>query len=481
MSERGGLVFREARLADGSGAGTRLVDVVTSGDRVVAVTAPGKADVQGERIIEAGGQVLAPGFVDSHTHDDFAVLETPDMVAKLSQGVTTVIVGNCGISLAPLSLNGDPPEPINLLGERDAFRFSTFAGYARAVEANPPAVNVGALIGHGSLRVDAVADISKPATGRELEVMSRKLADGLDHGAIGFSTGLFYAPNKAADMAEVVALARLAGRAGGVYATHMRDEHDGVLDSIAETVEAGRLAGVRVVISHHKCAGRANWGRSEQTLAAIAAAQEVQPVGLDAYPYAAGSTILQPDLVEPGVSILVTWSARFPNAAGKTLDAVAAEWRCDRVEAAARLSPAGAIYFSTDEADVRRILAFPTTMIGSDGLPRDVHPHPRLWGTFARVAGHYVRDVGLFSLEQAVHKMTGLPAKMYGLQDRGVVREGAFADLVLFDPETIADRATFDQPTLPADGIEMVVVNGTIAYDNNEVRNRCGRMLRPVR
>jgi len=412
-----------------------------------------------------------------HTHDDRSALVTPDMTPKVCQGVTSVAVGNCGVSLAPLRLQGPPP-PLNLLGEREDFRFDTVADYVGAVDEAGPAANLAVLIGHSTLRVGTMADTGRKADAREIDRMRALLAKGLAAGAVGFSTGLFYRPNAAADMDEAVALAEVVADAGGIYTTHMRDEHDGVLESLAETFETGRRARVPVLISHHKCAGPRNWGRSRETLPAIETACRHQRVALDAYPYAAGSTVLDPDQVDEAIRILVTWSKAVPEAAGRDLADLAGKWGCSQRAAAERLDPAGAIYFSMDEGDVRRILAFPRTMIGSDGLPHDEHPHPRLWGTFPRVIGHYGRDRGLYPVEQAVHKMTGLPAETFGLADRGTVRAGAYADLVVFDPATILDRATFEDPRrLPA-GIDRVFVNGVQVWQNGGATGaRGGRVL----
>ena len=472
------LVLRNGTLIDGSGAPGRRGDLAVSGARIAALAFDGgQQGGAGVTEIDVAGRVVAPGFIDVHTHDDRAVLTSPEMTPKLSQGVTTVIVGNCGVSLSPLGLTGDPPPPLNLLGDREQFCFSRFSEYIAALNEARPSVNVAALIGHSSLRVGAMSDLSRKATASEIDVMRDRLAEALDSGAIGFSTGLWYRPNAAADMDEVVALAELLAPAGGVYATHMRDEHDGVLQSLEETFETGRRAGAPVVISHHKCAGPQNHGRSRETLPVIDAARRRQPVGLDAYPYAAGSTILDPDFVNEAIRILVTWSKPHPEMAGRDLSAIAADWGCDQRRAAERLFPAGAVYFQMAEEDVRRILAYPPTMIGSDGLPHDEHPHPRLWGTFPRVLGHYARDVGLFTLEQAVHKMTGLSAERFGLAGRGVLRAEAAADLVVFDPETIIDRASFEDPIRPAAGIELVVVNGQVAWRGGVGEARAGRFL----
>ncbi len=473
-------LIRGGTVVDGTGAARQPADVALSGDRIAAVAEPGALDaVPCGAVVDASGLVLAPGFIDVHTHDDRAVMTAPEMTPKVCQGVTTVVAGNCGVSLAPLVLDGPPPPPLNLLGGQDDFRFSSVRAYVDAVEEAAPAANLAFLVGHSTLRVGTLADTDEKATAQEIDRMRDLLAEGLAAGAVGFSTGLFYRPNAAADMDEVVALAEVVGEAGGVYTTHMRDESEGVLESLDETFETGQRAKVPVLISHHKCAGRRNWGRSRETLPRIDAASRQQRVALDAYPYAAGSTVLDPDQIEDASRVMVTWSNTHPEAAGRDLSEIAGAWACSEREAAERLDPAGAIYFSMDEADVRRILAFPLTMIGSDGLPHDEHPHPRLWGTFPRVIGHYGRDEGLFPLEAAVHKMTGLPAATFGLVDRGEVRTGAFADLVLFDPDTILDRATFEWPQQPPAGIAQVYVNGVEVWrDGGPTGKRGGRVIR---
>jgi N-acyl-D-aspartate/D-glutamate deacylase len=391
--------------------------------------------------------------------------------------VTTVIGGNCGISLTPCELEVPPP-PLTLLGGEGAFRFPRFKDYVEAVQAAGPAVNIALLVGHSTLRLGAVDDISKKATPAEIDTMRDRLAACLEDGAIGFSTGLYYKTNAAADMDEVAALAELLPDYDGIYATHMRDEHDHVLDSLAESVATAQKAGVGVVISHHKCAGPRNWGRSRETLKFIDDARARIDLALDVYPYAAGSTVLDPDWVDPEVRTIVSWSVPHPELAGQDLADIAKAWGCTQRDAAVRLNPAGGIYFLMDEADMRRILAYAPSMIGSDGLPHDSHPHPRLWGTFPRVLGHFCRDEQLFPLELAVHKMTGLSAGNFRLLDRGVVRPGAFADLVVFDPDTIIDRATFEQPTLPAEGIAAVYVNGRLSWSRgHHTMANTGRFL----
>lgn len=474
------VLIRGGAVIDGTGAGAFRADVAVTGDRVVAVGDLSAA--RAELMIDAAGKTVAPGFIDAHTHDDRALISAPEMAPKVSQGVTTVIAGNCGISLAPLVADRRPPPPLDLLGDEEWYRFGSFAAYVKALDSTPPTVNAGLLVGHATLRVRAMDDVAHPATPAEIEAMRGAVREAMASGALGFSTGLAYPPNAAATTDEVIALAGEAGAAGGIYATHMRDEADGVEDALEEAFEIGRRAGLPVVVSHHKVAGRRNFGRSRATLARIERARSRQPVGLDVYPYTAGSSVLLPEEIEEGVKILVTWSKPHPRLAGRDLDEIARMWGLSRHESARRLAPAGGIFFVMDEEDVRRILVFPHTMIGSDGLPHDAHPHPRLWGTFPRVLGHYARDLGLLSLEDAVRRMTGLPAERFGLEDRGLIRAGAFADLVVFDPATVTDRATFDEPTRPASGIEFVMVNGRVAFaEGSPTGARPGRVLKPER
>lgn len=452
---------------DGSGRDRFIADVLITADRITGIVPSGTGGAKARKTMDVTGRIVAPGFIDVHTHDDNAVLVNPGMAAKISQGVTTVIGGNCGISLSPITSRELPP-PLNLLGGPSAFRFPRMKDYAEAVNAASPGVNIAALVGHQTLRVGTMEDVSRKANAKELDAMRELLSECLDAGASGFSTGLWYQPNAAADIEEVAGLAELLSDKGGIYTTHMRDEHDKVLDSLNETFETANRANVPVVISHHKCAGPKNWGRTTETLKLIEAKRQSQPISLDAYPYTAGSTVLEPQMVDEDIRIMVAWSIPHAEMAGKDLADVAREWNISQRDAAVRLAPAGAIYFQIDEQDMRRILAYPPTMIGSDGLPHDTHPHPRLWGTFPRVLGHYCREEKLFSLEQAVHKMTGLSAGNFNLTDRGEVREGAFADLVIFNADSIIDTATFEQPTEAAIGIDHVIVNGIIGWSHGQ-------------
>lgn len=475
---RPALVISNATVFDGSGAPRFTGDVAIEGERIVAIAAAGT--LRGAASIDATGLALAPGFIDVHTHDDRMLVDGGGMAPKVSQGVTTVVAGNCGISLAGLSLQGRPPQPLDLLDPSGGwFRFPTFEDYFAAFERQPAATNAAFLVGHSTLRAAAMDDLSRAASPAECRRMCAAIDEAMQAGALGLSTGTFYPPAAAAPTSELIELSRRLTDCGGLYVTHMRNEAEAILPAIDETLEIGRACGIGVVISHHKVAGLANHGRSVETLARIADAMQRQPVALDCYPYEASSTVLSASRLSMSSRVLVAWSTPHPECAGRDLAQVAAGWGVSAEEAVQRLQPAGAIYFMMDERDVQRILAFPETMIGSDGLPHDASPHPRLWGTFPRVLGHYSRDLGLFPLEVAVHKMTGLPAARFGLHGRGRIEPGAHADLVLFDPATVIDSATFESPVRPAAGIHLVMVNGTPVWrDGGATGERPGRVLR---
>lgn len=476
MAKTCDILIRGARVFDGTGADPRVLDAAVHGDRIVDVGADLAWSAGTE--IDASGLALAPGFIDTHTHDDTSVIETPAMLPKISQGVTTVVVGNCGISAAPVRLHGAPPDPMNLLGRAEFFRYPKFSVYVDAVRDALPAVNVAALVGHTALRNNHMDRLDRAATASEIGAMRADLQDALDAGALGLSSGLAYASAIAAPTAEVAALADLLRSSRATYATHMRTEGEHILDAIEEAGTIARAGDAPMVISHLKCAGVDNWGRSAEVLQAFDRVRAEQPVACDCYPYAASSSTLDLKQVDPRVEITITWSEPHPECAGRLLAQIAVEWGIAQIDAARKLQPAGAIYHSIAEADMRRILAHPAAMIGSDGLPHDPHPHPRLWGTFPRVLGRYARQEKLFSLAEAVRKMTGLPAERFGFAQRGLIREGYFADLVLFDPVTILDTATFSDPMRPAAGIVSVWINGVLSYTaKGSTGDRAGRFL----
>jgi N-acyl-D-amino-acid deacylase len=473
------LILSNATVIDGARTPRYTADVAIQGKRILAVG--NLTDYPSARRVDLTGKMVAPGFIDAHTHDDLALLRQPSLPAKLSQGITTVITGNCGVSIAPLTFEGrSPPPPMDLFDPSgEAFQFAAFADYVAALEQSPAALNAALLVGHTTLRLQAMQDVSKTATADEIRVMRDGVEKALQAGAIGVSTGLFYEPAFAATTEEVIEVCRPMSEQGGLYCTHMRNEAEGVIDSLEETFRIGKELGVPVVVSHHKIMGRPNFGRSAQTLSLIAERMKHQKICLDCYPYAASSTILSHSRARIANKVLITWSRPHPEFNGMDLASVQKQWGLSLEETIGRLLPAGAIYFSMDEADVQQILRFEHTMIGSDGLPHDARPHPRLWGTFPRVLGHYSRGLGLFPLETAVWKMTGLTAQNFGLIDRGVIREGAYADLTVFDPETVADQASFDEPERPASGIEQVYVNGVLSWaDGRATGSRSGQVIR---
>jgi N-acyl-D-amino-acid deacylase len=479
MQKNFDLLIRNASIVDGTGRPRFNGDIGILGDRIVRIG--DLSALQGELEIDLAGRIAAPGFIDSHTHDDRIMLSSPDMAPKVSQGVTTVIGGNCGVSLAPMPRPIPNPvtPPLNLLDDQGSwFHFPTFASYLDELRANPPATNCAMLVGHTTLRVATMSDLSKPASSAEIAAMRELVLEAMQAGAIGVSTGLFYEPAIAAPTEEVIEVCSPLKQFKGLYCTHMRNEADRVIDSLEESFRIGREVGVPIVISHHKVTEQANHGRSTETLALIEKNMATQTICLDCYPYTAGSTILSVDRAASSARVIVSWSKPLPEYAGQDLTDIAKKMNCSQDEAAKRLLPAGAIYFKMDEADVQRILKFDQTMIGSDGLPHDASPHPRLWGSFPRVLGHYGRLLGLFPLETAVYKMTGLTAKNFGLKDRGEFREGAYADITLFDAETIDEAATYAAPIAPARGIEAVIVNGAMVWrDGRATGARPGRVL----
>lgn len=483
------LAIRDARIVDGSGAAAKEGHVMVRGGRIVAVDG---TSLPARREIDAGGLVLTPGFVDVHTHDDGALLRYPGMEFKIAQGCTTVVLGNCGFSAAPSRPDASAhPTATALFGLKPVWR--DLNEYVIAVEAAWPAVNAVTLVGHNTLGTFVTRSENRAPTPADLRAMRSSIRQAMEQGACGLSTGLIYEPGRYSTTEELVELAREVAIYGGVYATHVRNERDFLLEAIDEALTIGREAGVRVQISHHKAALRRNWGKVADSLARIDRARsEGVDVALDVYPYTASSSPIASffglgpiDLGNAEVT-RVAYCPPFPELEGRMLVEIAAERGAslEAVIGAILDAPGGeralCVVFAMDEHDVEENLRHPFAMIGSDGIPDlDGKPHPRLFGTFPRVLAEYVRSRGLLSLEEAVRRMTSLPCERFGLVERGLVREGYYADLVLFDPRAVADMATYDDPQREPIGISHVVVNGRIAYEGGRHTGiRSGRMLR---
>ncbi|TMF13842.1 MAG: D-aminoacylase [Chloroflexi bacterium] len=430
----------------------------------------------------------ATRHASSTPHDDDAVMSTC-MDFKLLQGVTTNIVGNCGTGMAPRDPSRPPMPGVNVvLGARQEGDWQSFGEYMDAVDRAELAVNVGCFVPHGAVRYFALGMERREPDDAELGLMRDAVAEGMAAGALGLSTGLIYPPGAFAKTEEIVALAAVAAEHGGIYMTHMRDEAEQLLEAIEEAVRIARGAWLPLEISHHKAGRRENWGKTEQSIALIEKEREAGvDVTFDAYPYTAGSTILAVMARRPEAgpdSVMVSSVRGKPEFEGKTLTQIAEMLGVAPDEAAPRVleayPSAVAVFFMMDEADVRRVLAHSLCMVGSDGIPsRTGKPHPRLYGTFPRVLGKYVREERLFSLEEGVRQMTSLPARRMNLAGRGELREGFAADVVVFDPKTIADRATYEEPRKYPAGIDYVIVNGEIGAEHGkQTAARSGRLLR---
>jgi len=516
------LLLRGGTVIDGTGAPARMADVAIRDDRIVAVGPDLAAD--GARVIDAGGKAVAPGFIDIHSHSDEAMFVNDALESALHMGVTCVVCGNCGGSSAPVSGLAEAELDRELARLAVKRTWSSFAEYASAVDRARPAINVCSFVGHGTLGSCVMGAEDRAPTADELRRMRALLATSMDEGAIGMASGLIYPPSAFGTTDELASLCAVVREKGGLYASHIRNESSRLLDAVEENLEIGRRSRVRVELSHHKAAGQSNWGRVRESTALIEAARAAGvDVTADQYPYTASSTGLAvtiPNwvheggtakmcerLADPAVRarirteevetgrawdrIVIARARHHPEWAGKTVAQLSAEaardpleWSCD-----ALIEHDGAVdivHHSMSEDDVRYVMAKPWVAIGSDSRANAPYgplsfgkPHPRSYGTFPRVLGRYARDEKVLALVDAVRKMTALPASRLRLAGGGILRGGARADIVLFDPSTIADAATYDDPHRYPVGIEWVIVNGGVALERGETsRERHGRFLR---
>jgi N-acyl-D-amino-acid deacylase len=516
------LLIRGGALIDGTGAPRVRADVAVTNGRITDVGAfTGRRAM---RMIDARDKIVAPGFIDIHSHSDESMLVNSAMESALHQGVTLVVCGNCGGSSAPV--HGLAAEEADREYERlgIARSWSSFYEYVAAVEANGAAINLCSFVGHGTLRMCVLGAEARPPTADELAKMRALLGRAMDEGAIGLASGLIYPPSAYGTTDELASLCEIVRARGGLYASHIRNEGAQLLDAVEENLEVGRRSGVRVQLSHHKASGQKNWGKVKESVARIEEARRSGvDVQADQYPYTAsstglavtipnwahegGSAKLTARLKDPAVRrrireedtetgrawdrIVIARARHHPEYSGRSVADLAKaagkdplEWTCDTL-----VEHDGAVdivHHSMSEDDVRFVMAQPWVAIGSDSRANAPYgplsfgkPHPRSYGTFPRVLGHYSRQERVLTLEDAVRKMTSLTARHLRLRDRGVVRVGAWADLVVFDPATVEDVATYDDPHRYPRGIEHVVVNGAVAIDAGATtEERAGRFLR---
>lgn len=521
------ILIRNGLVYDGSGREPYVADIAQTGDKITAVGPSLSASA--DKVVDAAGLVVSPGFIDTHSHSDFTLLADPRAEGKISQGITTEINGNCGMSAAPLFDKAAERREQDLkeLGITD--RWNTLAEYFRMLEARRPAVNSAVLAGHGNIRGSVIGYDEKSAGPSELARMKDLLKETVAQGAIGFSTGLIYPPGIYSDTAELSALAEILRERDLIYTSHMRSEADEIDDAVAEVIRIGRDAAVKVHISHIKTAGQQNWHKADRIITLLDDSRRSGVrLSCDRYPYTASSTDLDAvlpvwtyaggneeelrrlnsldvrkkiaeELIEKSayagywdkIVVSSVVSERNKWMEGRPLSEISGRLDVDPIVALMDILigeklRVGAIFFSMSEDNLKKFISLPYCMIGSDssarcpdGPTRQGRPHPRGFGTFPRLLGKYVREEGLMPLNNAIHKATGLAAETFGLKGRGRIHEGMFADIVIFDASNVSDKATFGEPYLLAEGVHFVFVNGVPAvWEGRLTGRRSGRILR---
>jgi len=520
------LIIKDGWIIDGSGHPGFSGDVGIRGDRIELI---GRGiRLPSQKVIDARGLVVAPGFIDTHSHADTIALVDPTEDSKIQQGVTTECIGNCGLSLAPLNKEHLPDLQTYVAPFLGGFHLNwnwqTMGQYLDQIKC--PSRNIAALVGHGTIRITAIGPENRKPTPYEMDKMKDLISESMDQGAFGLSSGLIYPPGVFAETDELIELCKIVAKREGLYATHIRGESNTLVEAVNEAIEIGQKSGVSVQISHHKAGGKKNWGKVKETLDRVEKARtQGINIHLDVYPYTAGSTMLASILppwmhdggmdqalnrlkdpqvrlrikgdIEQGIKgwenmnqfagwegIVIAFCKKEKELEGKSILQIANERNREPAETAfdILLEEAGKVVmviYAMSEEDVRTVMKHPLVMIGTDGIPSSGKPHPRAYGTYPRVLGKYVREEKIFSLEEAIRKMTSLPAQKFGLKERGMIAEGMIADLVIFNPSTIEEKSTYFNPHEKPEGIEYVLIGGSIVLERTKLLNsQKGRVIR---
>lgn len=509
-------IIKDALIADGSGKAPYSADIAIQQDRIVDIGILERSDAR--RVTEAKGRMVTPGFIDMHSHSDALYLHRASLALKIYQGVSTEVIGQDGMSVAPVSEWSKTPLSEEMMESSPGFK--TMKEFVHSLEEKIP-LNVASLVGHCNLRLAVMEDRNAPPSSEELHDMGELLRESLDQGAVGLSLGLIYPPSSYSSAEELIHLGNVVKSRDSILVAHVRDEQDGIMEALEEMITVGRESGCRIHISHLKCLGQRNWGRMEKVLETLDRASE-QGVDLsfDQYPYTASCTslsVLLPGWAQEGgwkafeqrlgsseirgsiletlrkniedrggassITIASVRNSKNQEWVGGTLEQISSHWKVPVEEAALEILAREqlkiiAIYHAMSEADVERAMVHPLQVVGSDGVMA-AFPHPRVFGTFPRIIHHFSLQRKLFSLEQAIRKMTSAPAERLRLKHRGYILPGYHADLTVFSPEKFRDMATFEHPSQPASGLDWLFVSGVPVLSEGRMIEACpGHVLR---